>query len=594
MNGSVQILVEPRVSFLRTFAERKATIIVLFIVAATVRMIDVWRPIDGSIRESWREADTGAIARNFYREGMNIFEPRIDWRGDGPGFVESEFPIYPWLVACLYHLFGYHEEILRVVSYLVSLACCGMFLRLAGRLLPRSAIPVSFAIFALSPMAVRLANSVQPEPLMFLMYLFAIDAFIRWTDDQKPRHYAFALFATTLAILAKVTAAHVGVLFACLCLRRFVWSALKRFDVWTFAIVSLGVPFLWYWHAHEIWLQYGNSLGISNEAYVRISSGSFLLSVWETVPGVLSIQSLQVWMGAGLFLGMLGLRASRRLPSTEPLQFWVLALIAYFLITGRTTGESWAAYYHIVSVPAACMLMGLGFDTFFRGRVAIDVRAVAWCATVAGVAAFVAWTHLDTLERQAAVMLVVGAVAAAAGLSAQMLGDVASVPSLRPLRLSAGLPMTACLLMVAALEVREIRNEAHPHHLEPAYRSAVAFAHYVPEGELIIASGPSERDQHGLLRAANPSYYFFWMDRKGFTLHDDQQTPEHLKQLRQRGGCYFVAERESLTTAPELEQYLRRSCETLEETEHAILFDLDGLTPSTVNEPQLTLRLLAH
>lgn len=569
----------------RSDSRNRRWIIAIFLVAAAIRLIDVWRPIDGTIREAWREADTGAIARNFYREGMNIFQPRIDWRGDGPGNVEAEFPLYPWLVACLYHVFGYHEEILRVVSYLISLACCTMFLRLAGRLLPRSAIPMAFALFAISPIPVRLASAVQPEPLMFLMYLVGIDAFIRWTDDGNPRHYVVALVATMLAILAKVTAAHVGLLYACLCLHRFGSSALKRVDVWAFAIISLGVPLAWYWQAHQIWLEYGNSLGISNEAYVRISSGSFISSLMETVPGVLSIQSMQIWMGLGLFAGMLGLRASRQRVSAQPLRYWVLALVAYFLVTGRTTGETWASYYHIVAVPAACMLMGLGFDAYRQRRVFTDYRTVNCCILLGGIAAYAAYVNLDSLEREGAVMLVAGAIAGAAGLSVRMKDDevIAATGSRRGL--AATVPLAACLLVTAALELRQIRNEAHPHGLVAEYQTAIEFSEHVPDGELIIASGPSERDQHGLLRAANPSYYFFWMDRKGFTLHEDEQSLEQLMELRERGARYYIAERSNLTSLPNLERQLRAAFPTLNETDQAVLFDLGGnVVPSNIGE----------
>ena len=54
-------------SRLRAYAKQNTAIILLFLLAAGVRAIDVWRPIDGTIREAWREADTCAIARNFYR-----------------------------------------------------------------------------------------------------------------------------------------------------------------------------------------------------------------------------------------------------------------------------------------------------------------------------------------------------------------------------------------------------------------------------------------------------------------------------------------------------------------------------------------------
>jgi hypothetical protein len=69
---------------------RKPNIIffALFFLGAWIRSLDVWRPVDGRIRESWRECDYAAVARNFYREGMDILYPRIDWRGDGPGYAE--------------------------------------------------------------------------------------------------------------------------------------------------------------------------------------------------------------------------------------------------------------------------------------------------------------------------------------------------------------------------------------------------------------------------------------------------------------------------------------------------------------------------
>ncbi len=67
----------------------------VFLAAAGVRAIDLDRPADGTMRESWREADYAALARNFDREGMDILSPRIDWRGDGPGLAEMELPARP-------------------------------------------------------------------------------------------------------------------------------------------------------------------------------------------------------------------------------------------------------------------------------------------------------------------------------------------------------------------------------------------------------------------------------------------------------------------------------------------------------------------
>src|SRR4029077_7395386 len=50
------------------------------------RLAYVDRPMDDRTLAPWREADYIQIARNFYRDGLNIFYPRVDWRGDPPGY----------------------------------------------------------------------------------------------------------------------------------------------------------------------------------------------------------------------------------------------------------------------------------------------------------------------------------------------------------------------------------------------------------------------------------------------------------------------------------------------------------------------------
>jgi hypothetical protein len=73
--------------------------------------------IDNPIADwhSWRQADTAAVARNFYKEGFNPFFPR----GDDMSAISEikpqlnlnryrfvEFPIYPSLVYFAYLLNG--------------------------------------------------------------------------------------------------------------------------------------------------------------------------------------------------------------------------------------------------------------------------------------------------------------------------------------------------------------------------------------------------------------------------------------------------------------------------------------------------------
>ena len=61
-------------------------ILLVLLTAIIPRLPYVPVPIVGW--HAWRQADTAAIARNFYRDGMNLLYPAIDWSGAGPGYVE--------------------------------------------------------------------------------------------------------------------------------------------------------------------------------------------------------------------------------------------------------------------------------------------------------------------------------------------------------------------------------------------------------------------------------------------------------------------------------------------------------------------------
>ena len=73
---------------------------------------------------SWRQSDVATIARNFSENGFPFAYPQIDWAGDAPGYVGTEFPILPFLAAICYKFAGIHEWIGRsqaVIFFVVSL-----------------------------------------------------------------------------------------------------------------------------------------------------------------------------------------------------------------------------------------------------------------------------------------------------------------------------------------------------------------------------------------------------------------------------------------------------------------------------------------
>ncbi|HEX9007526.1 MAG TPA: hypothetical protein VF889_09540, partial [Bacteroidota bacterium] len=105
----------------RSRSWRNWAIGLIFAAGVILRLVLPWHPADDRMLNGWRESDYTQLARNFDREGMNILLPRVDWRGDTPGYVEMEFPFIPWITAAAYRIFGYHEMFLRLISSACSI-----------------------------------------------------------------------------------------------------------------------------------------------------------------------------------------------------------------------------------------------------------------------------------------------------------------------------------------------------------------------------------------------------------------------------------------------------------------------------------------
>lgn len=326
--------------------------IAVFLLGAGVRAINVWRPVD---RTSWRENDEAGIAQNFYTEDMNILYPRVDWRGDTPGFAEMEFPVYPWLTALTYKIFGQHEFLGRVLSYIFSLLTLIFFFQLARYLLPPVAALIASLFFALSPITIYIATSLQPEAMMFMFYVLAAYAFIRWHEEDNEKFFWLACGATTMAMLSKAPAAHIGLFFGFLIWKKHGLSALRQGKLWIFAAITLVPNLLWYRHAHSFWLRYRNSLGVSNE-YHWVGKDFFTNKAF--LLGILRSESFYVMMPTGLLLLGLVLYFRHREKAVQYSLAWLASAFVFYLLAARTTSDQWAFYYHVASVPAVALLLG--------------------------------------------------------------------------------------------------------------------------------------------------------------------------------------------------------------------------------------------
>lgn len=471
----------------------------ILVVGVAARLAYVDRPLDQRVINPWRQADYTQIARNFHREGMNILYPRIDWRGDTPGYAEMELPLLPWIGAALYRVFGPHEQILRAVAAFFASASMLLFAALARRLLPPVGALFAVVAVAINPLLIVLASSIQPEPVLDFFALLTIILLWRWNDRPSMARLLAAAAAAAFAILAKLPAAYLGLVIAYTVVRRLGWRALRDPQVYAAALLAVVPPVAWYTWAHGFWLQYGNSLGVSNESHLIgwdvLLPPFFLLGIlqWETVG---------VFTPIGWLLALAALALPRR--QVEPLLVWYGSVFLFYVLAGRTTADRWAYYYHMLSVAPAALLMGGGLVALLDAS-PVPVR-FAWLA-----------------RRETGVAWV----------------------------LAAG---TLALLLAATvfLIVRRDRRE----ELLPMYRCARQFASLVPRDSRIVVRGGAMYDEHGHPVAHNESMAFAWMDRKGFNYGDEQLGIDTLAAIAARGGRYWMVNRYELDgdLRPKVEQ----------------------------------------
>ena len=275
--------------------------VIIFIIGVGARTTHLFQAID---TELWREDDMSTIAKNFYQNNTDIFHPQIAWDGSGPGYTESEFQIYPYLIAVSYKIFGFWEPTGRVISFLFSLAAMLVFFRLSRYLLnTKAAIAASF-FFALSPMLLLISNSIRPEPVMFFFYICSGYTFIRWLDSTSKKYYLLAILFTALALLSKLPAANIGIFFILVILMKKHWKFLFTPEVLILGLLSVIPSILWYSYCHRFYVLYGNSMGLSNE-YAWIGWDFFTNP--HFIIGIVKIELNNVWTLSGPLIVILAL-----------------------------------------------------------------------------------------------------------------------------------------------------------------------------------------------------------------------------------------------------------------------------------------------
>ncbi len=558
---------------------------IIMAVGTYLRAIDVWRPIDGSatmISTIWRETDVASVARNFHREDNNILYPRTQWRENTPGYVESEFPLYPWLVAQTYNVFGYQEQYARLLSLLISALTLLVLTRLSFFLFNEIGALVATAFFAVNPLLIYLSTAVQSDTLMFLFLSLALYYYMRHIRESSgSREFLISAAFVSLAMLCKASAAPYALFFALDTLRR---DGLKQTLVSKATYIALAIivaPNLaWVTHSHQFWLDYRMSFGVTNESHLI---GSDMIFDWKYYRGFINSTVSYITSYPGALALIVGLWLIRKSQLAKPLYILGVSLGVFYYAILFTTGASWAFYYHVLSVPFVGMVFGVAAEEIILLRREFSFgRSLAFLGLPTALVGFGLGMALG-FSIPFAVALGALTLALTVAFLLYQSSPERQVDKAFAFRHDVAIAATAVVLI--ALSARSFRLVPQERNFVAWNECAVGFAEQVPKTARIAAWGSRSFSAPGRIVAYNVPWMFYWMDREGFSIPEDSQTVATVDSVARQGAEFYVEYLAGSQRTPGFHEALRKRYTMLDSCGEHLLYSIR--TPKT---PELPLK----
>ncbi|MBI3485810.1 glycosyltransferase family 39 protein [Candidatus Daviesbacteria bacterium] len=325
--------------------------------------------IDNPIADwhSWRQADTAAVARNFYKEGYNPFVPKYDDMSavsDGFGFNLgryrfAEFPIYQSLVYFGYLLNGgVDEKIARIINVFFSLGSCVFIFLITKKYFSKITALIASFLYAFLPFNVYFSRTTLPEPSLVFFSLGMFYFTDRWILHKTKTFFFLGGIFGALAFLIKPMA-----IFYVLPLIYLFFtkekSIFKVSKIYFFYLLAIFLPLaLW-----RIWInQHPEGIPASNWLF-NGNGIRFRPAFWRWI--INDRLGREILSIPGTILLVIGLLIKPT--GKENLLLHLLAISSFLYLIVFATGNVQHDYYQYMIVPALVIFVARGFVSLFRG-----------------------------------------------------------------------------------------------------------------------------------------------------------------------------------------------------------------------------------
>ena len=475
------------------------------------------------VTEGWREADNASLAMNFLRHGFDLLHPQIYWGGNGPGYVEMEFPLVQFVTAGLYKLFGVHEILGAVVPVFSALVLVVTVYALGSHFFNSAAGFIAAMITAVSPPLAMYSSAFMVDPPMIMFSTLAVYCFARWLESEHWAQLLMSGLAMALAIMLKPTAMITGVPILFLFFTRYGVSALFRPRVILYGLICLLPPVLWYFHAHLIYEESRNTFGILMGGMKKFATKEVLLDPQFYALTFFRISVFHVTPVAFCFMipGALVRHQEKR---RYVFHVWFFALLASIIAVA--TGAMYGQYYLLAFVVPGSILAGVGMLRLFS----------------------MLYSRFNP------------------GKSSNIAAVVVSVTT-----------VVFLVAVIGATYLLEQRRKPLVAYWEREKSSGELVGQITRPGSLIIVANSQ---MNGLLpdQIMTPPEVFYFSDRRGWYLAISWVEENLIQRLREEGAQYFVVSGTYVggfkETKATVYDYLRTRYHVVVDNDHAFVVDL--------------------